>query len=177
MGNNDINLTRPLKSNAQRIKILRLISLGGLFFVSFLAILFFILGRIYSVSSVQKQQEEVLSKFTLIKEKQGKAILVNDRLININRTLSTRSDYRKNLEEVTVNFPENLTINAANITSQEMSLTVSSRSLSPLSEFVNRFIVMAGRKEIKRLVIESLSYNDQSSLYILSLGIENEKKP
>lgn len=173
----DINLLSALQSEEKKeektLSLLRIISVGSILFVGISSILIFLIVQAISPESIEKKEKEVISKVSVLRPKQAKLILVSQKIKNIQKIITKRSEYNEVLKKVVANIPSSVVVNSMNIDEQKIHVSVGSNSLAVIDEFLNNFINLANEKDtIGSLTIENMSLGVQSGRYTVSIAGE-----
>lgn len=172
MNNASINLITSEKTNVRernRILILRWISLVFLSFVALFSIVLFILEKRISIEKIKGQQNAALQNISLIKEKNAKYNLLTDRLRIIKGLVNSRKNYTSTLNAILAELTEGVNIRSLTVDKDGILISVTSNSLLPINEFLNRVTAKLDKKVIKDMTIEGLTIDRQVGLYSLSI--------
>jgi len=154
-------------------RLLRIIAICFAGIIVFFAIIIFIVNTTFSVDSVKKQQESVLTGMVSLKDKSGKLFVVNDRIANISSLLRSRKDYSPIINKLTGLVPDQAAVSGIQLDQKTISLIVVSDSLLPLDSFLNGLINLTTKKElIKNLSIDSLTTVQKTGKFSLSISAE-----
>lgn len=172
--NDSINLVKAQdKENFRRerkVFILRIISLVFISFVGLISIVLFILYLRISPEEIRKEQSQVVQSIAFQKNKLVKLNLLNDRLNGINQVLRERKNYTTTLNSILSQIPQEARAQVLSINKNNVSLTVTSASLLPLNKFLNNILELSERKkDIREMVIESLTIDSKTGSYSLSI--------
>ncbi len=171
--NNNINLILSKEGQSlkkkKKIKLLNTIALGLLLVVAVSSVVLFLLNTLNPLSSIKKDQLATINNITFLNERSGKLVIVNDRLKNISEINNKRKKFSSTLDYL-IGQLGNLKINFLELDNKSISFSVSSKSLLEENQFLQKLIEKSSKKEMmKDLIIDSLTVNEKTGLYILSL--------
>lgn len=186
----DINfLAVKNKSQARRQKGLLIIRVIA---VLFLIVLGFSTGLAYYLSSsiypksLKKEQDSLTQTLNSLRTKQVKLTVINNRLNTVSEILSKRSsisdktsgqepegsrkdNYSKIISKFSESIPEGVTMDNFKADKDSIILSFSSNSLLPIEILVDNLVALGREKVISFLTLDSLSLNQGSGTYLLSL--------
>ncbi|MCL4354326.1 hypothetical protein M1349_02520 [Patescibacteria group bacterium] len=171
--NSNINLIlskegQTLK-NKKKIKLLNSIALGLLLSVAAASVVLFLLNTLNPLSSIKKDQLATINNITVLKERSGKLVIVNDRLKNILEINNKRKKFSPTIDYL-ISILGNLKISFLEVDDKSISFSVSSYSLLEQNDFLQKLIVKSSKKEmVQDLIIDSLTVNEKTGLYQLKL--------
>ncbi|MCL4354628.1 hypothetical protein M1349_04145 [Patescibacteria group bacterium] len=171
--NSNINLIlskegQTLK-NKKKIKLLNSIALGLLLSVAAASIILFLLNTLNPLSSIKKDQLATINNITVLRERSGKLVIVNDRLKNILEINNKRKKFSPTIDYL-ISILGNLKISFLEVDDKSISFSVTSYSLLEQNDFLQKLIVKASKKEmVQDLIIDSLTVNEKTGLYQLKL--------
>ncbi len=160
--NKEINLV-PTKTSSyvkQRkiIAYLRLCSfilLGGIFITS---ILIFFIGRQYASAPLEQEENEILSKLSVVNNRRVKLAIAKERLSTIRLLLKKRVHHYDTIDEITKLIPQDIRIDSVTVNSKSFAMSVSSSSLLSTEILLNRFVEqIASKKLFKTFIIDGIS--------------------
>lgn len=171
--NSNINLILSKEGQSfkkkKRIKLLNSIALGLLLVVAAVSVVLFILNTLNPLSSIKKDQLATINNIATLKERSGKLVMVNDRLKNISEINQKRKIF-SSLIDYLISLLGDLKINFLEIDNKSISFSVTSNSLLEENQFLQKLIEKSSKKEmIKDLMIDSLTVNEKTGLYLLTL--------
>jgi len=174
----DINLLvkkdKNLLKEQSKLKVFRLIAICSLLTILLISLSIFLLNQKLSNSSaeIEKDRESVLVEMKPFSEKEGKIIIVNNRIDNITKVLNKRMDVYKILNTILGKIPDGILIETLEFKEKKISMNITSYSLIPIDVFFNDLIEMAKRKEIvKGLTLESLDASSLTGSYKISIDM------
>lgn len=175
--NNDINLisgdSNVLSKEARRLKTFKLIGTSMVFGVGLLAILLFVLNRLFSPQSVMDQQNKVLGQISALQSKQAKFLILTQRVNDITNLIKKRTNYDIALSNILSQAPSDVVMTSLSINKKKISAIITSSSLVSLSSLIDTLKGMVDKKEfIKNVTISSLSLEGKSGSYVLTLNME-----
>jgi len=171
--NNNINLILSKEGQSlkkkKKIKLLNTIALGLLLVVAAVSVVLFLLNTLNPLSSIKKDQLATINNITFLNERSGKLVIVNDRLKNISEINNKRKKFSSTIDYL-ISQMGNLKINFLELDNKSISFSVSSNSLLEENQFLQKLIEKSSKKEmIKDLMIDSLTVNEKTGLYLLTL--------
>lgn len=175
--NSSINLLAPSQLvKVKEVRIVRLLKLAAIISVCFVGLssiaIFIILLQI-SPTSIKKEEIKVLASISAEKQKEGKIILINNKMQDIQDIIDKRADYEKLVETIMANIPEKSEISTLSISESKLSFTVQSKSVSSLNKLVDNFLGMAIKKNIiKNLTIDSITLDPKNGNYTISIAAD-----
>lgn len=153
---------------SKRKFILHVISLVFLSFVGIVSIVLFIISNRISPEAIRQQQDKIIKSITLQKDKQAKYGLLVDRLSSVNQILKTRKNYTKTLNALVAIVPSGLVTTGLSVENSDISMTVSSTSLSPINDFLTKLLDLVSKKYLIRdMTIETLTVDRVTGNYSL----------
>jgi Tfp pilus assembly protein PilN len=163
-----ISLTPAIK----KLYTLRLIAVGLLFTVSAVSIMLFLLIALSPLPGLQKQEQEALRILSEHHPDMAKFYLVNERLKASNVILEKRRNFDKTFETVEKQMPSGLSITALTIRDKDMSITVTSGSLSSLDKFLNNLSVLVEESEdFSNATLTNFIVNQQQNTFSLTVSL------
>lgn len=170
----DINLTSGISaesaSKSKTLKILRIASIFSIIFISVTSVLLFLLIDQISPEKIKKQEDKILLSIKFLHEKQAKIAIVNSKIADISKILTSRTNYELEMNSLLEKIPNGVSINSFEIDKAKVTITVSSNSLSLIDKMLNSFFEMIAKKQIiKSITIQSISSDPRSSNYSLSI--------
>ena len=166
----DINLVNKITSEGSkdvRIKKIRSLSFGLLFFVGFLSLIIFLVNFRFSVNYVKKQQNDLIADLSVYDKTTAKILLLNARLENIGSILNQRKKYNETADLIVKGTTPSITIQDFQINDSGISMQISSSSLLELNDFLNYILSLSKSKTITSVTLESLT--SQPSGYLMSV--------
>lgn len=171
--NKNINfLTIKNRKTAKKkkgLKAVRVIAVFSLVAVVFLSVLIYILNQRIYPKSLKLEHDSLLKKITVLHDKEAKHAILANRIENVSELLNKRVDYSKHINKFSETIPKDITVDAFKIDQKAILLTISSSSLRSIDEFINALINLGKDKEITVLLLNSLSMNEGSGAYSVSL--------
>ncbi len=170
----NINLISPTTKEIVReertIKILKISAIATLALVGIAAVVVFLITSQLSPASVKKREEGVLKSISTLKGKEGKLILINQKLEDIENIIEKRPKYDLVMESIVNTIPSEASINTFNIDREKISLVVSSESLLSIEESLNGLITLVKEKKIiESLTIENFTADSRNGFYSVSI--------
>lgn len=164
------------------IRIIAVLSLAGLGLFSGLA--YYLNGIIYPVS-LKQEEESLLKSLNDKRDIQVKLAVINNRLSSISEIMGTktgktsnqkgksqakeRKDYSRIITKFAESIPEGVVMDILKIDKENVILAFSSRSLVPINTVIDNLVGLGKENIISLLTLDSLSLNQASGVYALSL--------
>lgn len=134
------------------------------------AIVVFILNRSGNLPLLQQQDKTISSNLTFLQQKIIKFLLIRERLGNISPILSKKSSINDILFQISASLPSGVSLDAFTLDKTNITLAVSSSSLSSLNDFLDAMLVKVNQKQLfKKITVTSLSSDNVSGNYSLTL--------
>ncbi len=173
--NNDINLVSSQESTSlnekKRLKMIRVTAVVSLTVVALSSILIFILYSSLSLSSIKKDQDSTLNSISFLHKKSAELAIINNRLTDITNILQKRKNYTNAIATIRQQMPAGVSTTDLEINKDNVVLIVSSNSLQSIDTFLNNVISLSQKqKVVSKIFIESLTVNEKSGSYSLSLS-------
>lgn len=157
----------------KRARILNFIAIVSLAAVGLISLSIFILIQAVSLSSIKKEQEDVLGKISQFQSRQAKLFILNDRVENIDRILKTRKNLSGIMDKLLAKVPSRLSIDGFEVDGKSVVITGQSKSLSIIGEFINNLTDMVRKKEVIRsLTLNFLQLDESKNTYRVSVKSE-----
>lgn len=124
----------------------------------------FILARQYTALLVREQQ----LKFALESqtEKKIRLLLLEDRLISVDKILKTRADINKNFNRVIASLPPSVSVVNAEVQKDKIIIRLQSDNLADLNVLIDTYYDRLDQNETaKRVQLSSFGFNDKSNVY------------
>ena len=121
---------------------------------------------------LQQQDRTITTNLSLVQQKIIKFLLIRDRLQSINPLLQNKSKVDTLITAFSQGLPASVTVDTFSLTKNNMSLTVSSSSLSSLGTFLDFMLEKVSKKELfKKITITRFTSDGTNGIYILSLAV------
>lgn len=172
-----INLLDPNKKNAtivpmHRIESIRLIVAGLLFFVSVASVILFILVAISPLPTLQKQEQSLRIRLSQSKSNIAKLALVNERTASIDNVLTKRLSLDQTIAVIQSKLANNVAITAIRADKDTVTLTVESRSLQSLNDFLNGLIgLVQEKKALSQVTLSDLTTDETNTNYSITMSL------
>jgi hypothetical protein len=160
------NKNKSLSGVFTKLRILRFIAVFFLFGVAASSIMLFILIALSPLPTLQSQERAASEALGQQQLDMGKIALVNERGERISDFLSKRQSFDTIIEQVQSKMPSGgITVTAFTITNNNISVTVSSKSLALLDQFLNKLMETAAeKKDFSRIVLSDFSIDRDTFL-------------
>ncbi|HSW88358.1 MAG TPA: hypothetical protein VLG12_04295 [Candidatus Saccharimonadales bacterium] len=158
----------------ERILLLcKRVAVGFLVVTAGISVIFFLLTINPSFSSIKQRENAVLAKLSFTQGKVAKYILIKNRLRGIDSVLKKRFPMDAVLSKVQQDIPNNVNIDAINITNKTASLKLSSSSLLPLNAALSNITKQLTNKELfKKITVQSIVSDPIKQTYTLTIQTE-----
>lgn len=173
---NSINLLADKKTNKQlsivftKLGMMRFIAVSLLFGISAASIILFTLIAISPLPTLQNQEKN--ASFTLEQQQQdiAKLVLINERADNITKLLAQRQSFDSSIDRVRSKMPAGISVTSFTVARDNISLTVSSKSLALLDQFLNKLVQATDeKKDFSRVTLADLSIDNDTFLMKVNL--------
>lgn len=176
---NEINLVGvgPKKYDEKKLRAVRIIAVISLFLTGALSVGFFLLNTKFSVAEIKSQQTQVISQISSYNERFAKISIVNGRINEIRQIREQNTDHTQFIETTLSMVPQGVSVNNFEIEEKDVSLSIVSTSLLPMSDFINELLDFSesNSKEnptVSKVTIESLSANDKTGDFFMTIKME-----
>ena len=174
--NSDINLVsgnaNALDKGTKTLMRHKLIGTFAIIGVVIIAILLFLLSRLFSPDSIIKQQNQVTASISLQQSKQAKLVALTQRLNDISSLLKKRTNYDVVLSNILAQSPSGISIVSVSVDKKKISVIVNSSSLLSLNDFIEMLKGMVEKKQfLKNVTINNLGLNGRAG-YVLTADID-----
>jgi len=165
--NSGINLigekSKTQKVVLTRIKVLRSIAIGLLFIVSVSSVSLFMLITLSPLPTLQSQEKAAVASLSQQRTEIAKLAVVNERSDTIAGILSKRPNFDGTIDFMKSKLPRGVTITAFEVDKSTLSVTLSSKSLALLNEFLNNLLQSANEtQKFSRVTLADLSIDSDS---------------
>ena len=176
---NEINLVGvgPKKYDEKKLRFARIVAILALFLTGFLSIGLFLLNTRFSVANVKRQQTDVINQISSYDKRVAKIAVVNQRVLEIKQIRGQNIDYTQFIQIILEMLPQELNIATLDIEEKNVGLSVSSSSLLPMSDFINKLLKFASENSkdnptVSKVTIESISANANAGNFFMTINIE-----
>jgi Tfp pilus assembly protein PilN len=172
---NDINLFQHTSSSitqnlSKEIRWIRIVALLFLFIVPTGAVLLFLFIFFSPQTALQQQESEMLTKVSTLGKKVSAVSFINDRILNSKQFISKRSIYGKALGEITLQLPTEVVLNTLNIQNNNVSISVSSSSLTALQTYQTSLLTVPKSTQIlQKIAFQTITFIPGSANYQMAL--------
>lgn len=157
----------------KRIRVFNIVAVSSVILVGLISFSLFMLIQAANPASIETEQQAILAKMSRYQDRQAKLFILNDRIQNIDKILSSKKDFAKTMSAVLTKIPANLSIDNFEFDSKSVIITGQSRSLLTIGEFINNLTDMVRNKEIiKSLTLSSLTLDGNKNTYQVSVRSE-----
>lgn len=156
----NINLIDKVKTNEtkdDKASKLKKISFFLLITIAFLAVAIFLINYKFSVSAVSRDQNNLISQLSVYENIVVKHFILEKRLDDISNILNNRSTYNIIISELTVDLPNNVTIDEFEIDESNLKILISADSLEDISDFLNKLLILSENDSYSNIILEELS--------------------
>ena len=153
-----INLLLDKNKNAHKnkeiIKALRITSVISLFLVAFFSILVFLLKLQSPLTNLQNEEQDTLSKISVLHPKAARLFLASDKRIAI----------------ILKAIPNDVSLSTFNIDNKNVSIVATSSSLSSIGQMLDNLVAMVGSKELfNKINLQGLTVDGANGSYRISI--------
>ena len=153
-----------------KLNVLRYIAVGLLFCVSLSSIILFIFIDQSPLPTLQEQEKQISEALGAQQSDMAKILLVNERTKTASELLAKRQSYDVMIEKVKSKMPSGLTVTSFSVSNNNVSVTVSSKSLAALDQFIKELQDATGEdKEFARVTLSEL-FIDQGA-YLMKIDL------
>src|SRR3989344_2274448 len=169
-----INLLLDKNKNAHKnkeiIKALRITSVISLFLVAFFSFLVFLLKLQSPLTNLQNEEQDTLSKISVLHPKAARLFLASDRIKNISEIISRRPDFEKRIAIILKAIPNDVSLSTFNIDNKNVSIVATSSSLSSIGQVLDNLVAMVGSKELfNKINLQGLTVDGANGSYRISI--------
>lgn len=172
-----INLLDPNKNRAtivpiRRIESMRLIVAVLLFFVSVTSVILFILVAISPLSELQQQEQSLRLRLSQSKSDIAKLAFVNERTTTIDGVIKKRLSLDETMALIQSKLASNAKITAMRADKDTVTLTVQSRSLQSLNDFLNGLSTFVQEKKgFSQVTMSDLTGDETTREYSVTISL------
>ena len=153
-----INLLLDKNKNAHKnkeiIKALRITSVISLFLVAFFSILVFLLKLQSPLTNLQNEEQDTLSKISVLHPKAARLFLASEKRIAI----------------ILKAIPNDVSLSTFNIDNKNVSIVATSSSLSSIGQMLDNLVAMVGSKELfNKINLQGLTVDGANGSYRISI--------
>lgn len=170
-----INLLDPNKQSTssailRRLRTMRVVMIGLLFFVSVASVMLFILVTLSPLPSLQKQEQSLRLTLAQSKNDMIKFSWVSEQASTIDTILANRHTIDQTIDLILSKLPSDTTVTAIQVQKNSMSLTIESQSLQSLDTFITNLIgIVQGKKVFSQLNLTDLSIDSTNNAYSMTI--------
>ena len=176
--NNGINLAtdkRSIKSTSiikDRLKILRISSMGILFIVGAGSIIISILIVFSPLPQLHKEEEKLKTQLSVLQPDIYKLAFINERGDSIRKVISQRPGYDKKIEVIESKLPTDVNLDTLTINKKTYTLKFSSKNLDSLDGLLNDLVDATGKdKDFIRIYLTSISTDTENEKFTLIINL------
>lgn len=153
------------------IMLVRIIAIFSVVIIISSGIGLFFLGKTYSLDNMASQQQNIQSRLNLLSGKATKELQLVDRMKRIEKIFGDRSSLLNQINTVQQQVPQGVDIDTLTVTKEDVSMSVSSNSLTQLRTLLNSLTQMVSEKKVfKKLTIQNVVLDQKTGIY--SVGVE-----
>jgi len=165
--NSGINLigekSKTQKVVLTRLKMLRIIAISLLFIVSVSSVSLFMLITLSPLPTLQSQEKAAIASLSQQRTEIAKLAVVNERSDTIAGILQKRPNFDETIDFIKGKLPRGVTITAFEVDKSTLSVTLSSKSLALLNQFLNNLLQSANEtQKISRVTMADLSIDSDT---------------
>lgn len=149
-----------------KLQLIRGIAIIILFGVSFLSLAISLLIAFSPLPKLKQTESELLANMTALHPKIAKQMVLSERMTQVSKVISQRSDYGKTMELLQTILPPSVRIDEVKITPKDISVRFSSTSLATIDDGIQNVRAYNDKeKAFSRVTIESVSYVLDRAVY------------
>jgi hypothetical protein len=150
-----------------RLKVLRFLAIGLLFFVAVCSMILFILISLSPLSALKQQEQTSLSTLAGYHTDIARLMILRERTDSIAGIISKRTDYTKVIDVIRNKLPSDSSITALQVGDKHVSVTISSPSLASVDSFVNGLVSETGiNKPFLNATLGSIAGDETKGRYV-----------
>ena len=178
----DINLLvvrdKEKDKSKKGLKAVRITAVFSLIAVAVFSLILYYLNQKIYPQDLKNEYDSLLSNISTLHNREAKLAIINNRIENISEILgnrdkgksaSKREDYSNIISKFSDKIPDELKIESLKIDKKTIILSLSASSLKVIDEFINGIITLGAEKVISVLILDSLTANQESGTYSLSM--------
>ena len=143
-----------------------------LFTVSASSIIFFLLIALSPIPQLRKQKDIASSNLASSQEDIVKLSLVNERITSIKSFIAKRKNFGDEVNFIQGKLTSDVSINAIILQKESVFVTLSSKSLLSLNEFINKISTGEGIERFKSIKIKTISKEEGKNVFVLTVSLE-----
>lgn len=158
------------RKNKEIIKAFRITSIVLLFLVAISSVLVFSFKLQSPLTNLQNEEQDVLSKISVLHPKTARLFLASDRIKNISEIISKRPDFEKRITIILKAIPNDVSLSAFTIDNKNVSIVATSTSLSSIGQMLDNLVAMVANKELfNKINLQGLTVDGANGTYRVSI--------
>lgn len=172
--NESINLISDKRKGALRrdrsIKIAQRFAIFFLIFVLAVSAALFFAIQNTSLTALSQKEKNDTQTLSFLQQKIVSLFYLDERLKSIDSLIKGRLALEVAIGKIIAGLPNSASIDTFSLDKQNLSITISATSLTPLNDFLNFFIDEATKKElITKITVSSITVDPKSERYVMSI--------
>ena len=156
----------------KKIRVIRFIAVGLLFTVAVSSTILFILIALSPLPALKKQEQATLATLAEFHPDIARLMILNERVNRISTIISKRPDYNTVLNAVKSKLSPETNIISLQLGKKDLSLTISSKSLTGLNSFIDGIMSQTGKDKIfTHATLNDLSLDGTKNEYLLVMDL------
>jgi len=177
---NEINLVAgkgAKKYDEKKLRLVRIVAVLSLVVATLLSISLFLLNTKFSVAAIKREQTQIITRIASYNTRAAKLSIVNNRVIEISEIKKQSRDFTEFMNVILNMKPDDIFVNSFEIEEKTATISISSTSLLPISDFINELIKYSKKNTsqnptITKVTIESLSANNKSGEFSMTVILD-----
>lgn len=168
---NEINLLSKVQQTKKRIRKLFIVSIAifGATFVAAVSVLIYSFIVNSDLSTVNSKITDVQGKIASMSKQKEAALRIRERLSNIQKILSTRTNLTVKANDVLGIFPQDITVDEFKVAQDTVSIRVESPSLVDIDNVMNNKILKyATKNKLGPRKVDLTSFSNNKNNYVVS---------
>jgi hypothetical protein len=173
--NNEVNLiANKKKSSAEKEKIIKIVSFSAyisLGVIIICAVVLFLLNQDPGFTELSKKEKATVAALSLQNQKIAKFLVIKSRLKEITGIINSRTSYDATISTLAQGMPSGISVDAFALTKQEVSMVVSSSSLTAINTYLSFMVDLLNSKKIlKSISLNGVTADPKNNRYTLILS-------
>jgi len=158
----------PLK----KLQLLRLVAISLLFIISAVSIILFILVALSPLPELKRQEQSLRTTLAQSHTEMGKLALVDERVTSIDKLMQQKKSFHQTIDLLQSKMSGDVTVKSLRVDKNMIILTVSSKSLQSLDNFLNGLVQSVQNKQgFSQVTLSDLSSQNVDSVYTLTVNL------
>lgn len=170
----DINLlpqkSRRFISEERLLLGFKITAITLVILVASLSILFFLLSRDPSVSTVKNDESRTIAQLTLLQSKTAKYLIIVDRINKIKVLTKKRLSLDTSIATLLDTIPNGASVTSFSLDTGQLSMGISTRDLTAIGLFIDNLTGLISQKKIlKTLTVQGLVSDEKNATFLLTV--------